>query len=180
MLKPELRQLFQPCTKHFKPTDSSDRRRRAWFYGFTVIELLIVLGIIATLAAIAIPSYISSRNKAKIAMAVSEIKLIEKAILEFRADTGQLPNSLNDITSLRQISDPWDRPYQYLRIDGGTTPGLNGIRRRDKNANPVNSDFDLYSLGRDGDTAAQFTGKAARDDIVRANNGRFYGLAEKH
>lgn len=180
MSEPLFVQLNQPRADQLKAISQSERRRRAGIYGFTLVELLIVVAIIATLAAIAIPSYISSRNKAKIAMAVSEIKLIEKAILEFCADTGQLPNSLNDITSLRQISDPWDRPYQYLRIDGGTTPGLNGIRRRDKNANPVNSDFDLYSLGRDGDTAAQFTGKAARDDIVRANNGRFYGLAEKH
>jgi general secretion pathway protein G len=44
----------------------------------------------------------------------------------------------------------------------------------------VNSDFDLYSLGRDGVTTAQFTGNEAHDDIVRANNGRYYGLAEKH
>lgn len=157
-----------------------EHQPRGWFDGFTLIELLIVLAIVATLAAIAIPGYISTRNKAKIAMAISEIKLIEKAISDFCADNGDFPNSLSDIVGLKQLSDPWDRPYQYLRIDGGTTPGLNGKRRRDKNANPVNSDFDLYSLGRDGVTTAQFTGKKARDDIVRANNGRFYGLAEKH
>ena len=62
-------------------------------------------------------------------MAVSEIKLIEKAILDFCAEAGQLPNSLNDIIRLRPISSPWNRSYQYLRIDGGTTPELNGIRR---------------------------------------------------
>lgn len=180
MSEPLFIQRFQADAEKLKAVNSIDRRRRARFCGFTIIELLIVLAIIATLAAIAIPSYVSSRNKAMIAMAVSEIKLIEKAILEFCAESGQFPDSLNDIISLPQISDPWGQPYQYLRIDGGTTPGLNGIRRRDKNANPVNSDFDLYSLGRDGETTAQFTGKKARDDIVRANNGRYYGLAEKH
>ena len=174
---------MQPSQTELKkrlPPGSKEDQRGGWFDGFTLIELLIVLAIIATLAAIAIPGYISSRNKAKIAMAISEIKLIEKAILDFCAENDDLPNSLSDIVRLKQFSDPWDRPYQYLRIDGGTTPGLNGIRRRDKNANPVNSDFDLYSLGQDGVTTAQFTGKEARDDIVRANNGRFYGLAEKH
>ena len=143
------------------------------------MELMIVVAIIGTLAAIAIPSYISSRNKAKIAVAISEIKMIEKEILNYLSDNNVLPDSLSDI-GMDQITDPWGRPYQYLRIDGGTTPGLNGKRRRDKNANPVNSDFDLYSMGRDGLTVAQFTGKKARDDIVRANNGKYFGLAEKH
>jgi general secretion pathway protein G len=78
------------------------------------------------------------------------------------------------------IIDPWGKPYQYLRIDGGTTLGLYGKRRRDKNANPVNSDYDLYSMGRDGKTTAQFTAKNARDDIVRANDGEYLGLAENH
>ena len=132
-----------------------------------------------TMAAIAIPSYISSRNKAKIAVAISEIKLIEKEIINYLSEKGELPDSLSDI-GMDQITDPWGRPYQYLRIDGGKTKGINGKRRRDKNANPVNSDFDLYSRGRDGRTVAQFTGKKARDDIVRANNGSFCDLAEKH
>lgn len=174
--------FMQPHQTELKkrlPPGSKEHQRKGWFYGFTVIELLIVVAIIATLAAIAIPGYINSRNKAKITMAISEIKLIEKAVFDFCAENGQLPDSLNEI-GLDQFTDPWDRPYVYLRINGGTTPGLNGIRRRDKNANPVNSDFDIYSLGKDGSTIAQFTGKKARDDIVRANNGRFYGLAENH
>ena len=54
------------------------------------------------------------------------------------------------------------------------------MRRRDKNANPVNSDYDLYSMGRDGKSTAQFMAKHARDDIVRANDGRYIGLAEDH
>ena len=179
MSEPLFIQLFQPCAEQLKAIDSSGRRRRTRFYGFTLLELLIVLAIITTLAAIAIPSYMSSRNKAKIAVAISEIKLIEAKILDFSSESGNFPDSLSDI-GMDQLNDPWNRPYQYLRIDGGTTPELNGKRRRDKNANPVNSDFDLYSLGRDGGTVAQFTGKKARDDIVRANNGLFYGLAEKH
>ena len=78
------------------------------------------------------------------------------------------------------LIDAWGRPYQYLRIDGSTTPGINGTRRRDKNANPVNSDYDLYSMGRDGKTTPQFTAKNARDDIVRASDGKYFGLAEDH
>ena len=109
----------------------------------------------------------------------SLIKMIEKAIINHEIDEGELPDSLIEI-NVEPIVDPWGRPYQYLRLDGGKTKGINGKRRRDKNANPVNSDFDLYSMGRDGKTVAQFTAKAARDDIVRAFDGAYYGLAGNH
>jgi general secretion pathway protein G len=171
-------QLFYPGLSKVKRAPSSDHQSRTWFKGFTLIELMIVVAIISTLASIGIPGYIGSRNKAKIAVAISEIKMIEKAVLNYRVENDELPDRLSDI-GMDQIADPWGRPYRYLRIDGGTTPGLKGKRRRDKNANPVNSDFDLYSMGRDGLTVAQFTGKKARDDIVHANNGSFYDLAEK-
>ncbi len=170
---------FQTRLSKLKPTSLSEHHRRAWFKGFTLMELMIVVAIIGTLAAIAIPSFISSRTKAKIAVAISEIRMLEKEILNYLADNNELPDSLSDI-GMDQITDPWGSPYRFLRIDGGKTPGINGKRRRDKNANPVNSDFDLYSMGQDGQTTAQFTGKKARDDIVRANNGHFCDLAEKH
>ena len=162
-----------------KPTGLSGHHRRSCSEGFTLMELMIVVAIISTLAAIAIPSYISSRYRAKIAVAISEIKMIEKAVLNYMSENGELPDNLSDI-DMDQIPDPWGRPYRYLRIDGGTTPGLHGKRRRDKGDNPVNSDFDLYSMGRNGLTVAQFTGKKARDDIVRANNGNYCDIAEKH
>ena len=45
---------------------------------------------------------------------------------------------------------------------------------------PLNSDFDLYSMGPDGQTATPLTAKASRDDIVRANNGGFIGVASDY
>ena len=149
------------------------------FQGFTLMEILIVMAVIGILSAIAVPNYIRYRYNAKITVAIADIKSIETAITDFVYDNGQLPDSLTDIGK-DQLADPWGNPYKYLRINGGTTPGLNGKRRRDKNANPVNSDFDLYSMGQDGKTSAQFTAQKARDDIVRANDGGYYGLAEKH
>ena len=170
---------FQTVAVKVKSTDLSGHSSGSRSDGLTLIELMIVVGIICTLAAIAIPSYISSRYKAKIAVAISEIKIIEKAVSGYQVEHDQLPDLLSDV-DMDQLADPWGNPYRYLRIEGSTTPGLNGKRRRDKNANPVNSDFDLYGMGRDGLTVPQFAGKKARDDIVRANNGFFYGLADKH
>jgi len=147
--------------------------------GFTLMELSIAIAVIGILAGIAVPSYISYRNNAKISTAINEMKMIEFDITDYVYENEEYPDSLSDIGK-DDLTDPWGNPYQYLRIDGGTTPGLNGKRRRDKNANPVNSDFDLYSMGQDGKTSAQFTAKNARDDIVRANDGEYYGVAEKH
>ncbi len=42
---------------------------------------------------------------------------------------------------------------------------------------PINSDYDLWSSGKDGASSPPLTAKPSRDDIVRANNGRFVGLA---
>jgi general secretion pathway protein G len=52
--------------------------------------------------------------------------------------------------------------------------------RRDKNVNPINSDFDLYSKGADKNSKMQLDNKVSLDDVVRANDGDFYGLASKY
>ena len=147
--------------------------------GYTLIEVCICIAIIGILSALAVQNLIDYRNRAQIVVCITEIKMIGTAISDYLAENGELPDSLADV-GLSVSIDPWGKPYQYLRLDGGKTPGINGKRRRDKNANPVNSDYDLYSMGRDGKTAAQFTAKNARDDIVRANDGAYYGLAENH
>ncbi len=45
---------------------------------------------------------------------------------------------------------------------------------------PINSDFDLYSMGPDGRSVSPLTSSLSRDDIVRANNGRFVGTAASY
>lgn len=52
-----------------------------------------------------------------------------------------------------------------------------GKARKDRKLNPLNSDFDLYSLGKDGASKTQLTNKVSLDDTVRANDGAFVGLA---
>ena len=57
--------------------------------------------------------------------------------------------------------------------------GVNGrgSARKDKKLNPLNSDFDLYSVGRDGDSRLPLAVKVSEDDVIRALDGRFVGLA---
>jgi general secretion pathway protein G len=74
-------------------------------------------------------------------------------------------------------SDPWGRPYQYLNIALAPNPG---VLRKDKNLVPINTDYDLYSLGRDGDSVPPLNAAKSRDDIVRANNGAFIGKGEDY
>ena len=51
---------------------------------------------------------------------------------------------------------------------------------KDKSLHPLNSDYDLYSMGKDGASTGPLTAKASRDDVVRANDGRFIGLAKDY
>jgi general secretion pathway protein G len=161
------------------PITAKSGARIGWRIGFTLVELCIAIAIISILAGAVVQYVTSWRDRQKITTCIIDIKKIEAAIEDYLQKEVELPDSL-DVIGLSAILDPWGRPYQYLRIDGGKSPEINGKRRRDKNANPVNDDYDLYSMGADGKTAAQFTGKNARDDIVRANNGGYYGLAENH
>ncbi len=71
------------------------------------------------------------------------------------------------------MTDPWGNGYRYLNH----ATASNGAYRKDKNIVPINADYDLYSMGKDGATAAPLTAAPSRDDIVRANNGRFVGRA---
>ena len=145
--------------------------------GFTLIEIMIVIAIIGTLSAIALPNYLKYKNNARIAVAVTDIRMLEKQIAIFVVDNSQLPNNLSDLTTIGIVNDPWGNPYRYLRINGGGN--VQGQIRKNMSDNPVNTDYDLYSMGKDGLSQAQFKGARSRDDIVRAYDGRYVGLVSE-
>ncbi|MFK7830937.1 MAG: prepilin-type N-terminal cleavage/methylation domain-containing protein [Congregibacter sp.] len=143
---------------------------------FTLIESLIVVAILGILMTISVSAYESYQRETRFSVAVADITLIEIAIRKFVVSDYQLPNSLAE-AGVSNMRDPWGNEYQYLRIEGGDIKGK-GKLRKDKSLNPINSDYDLYSMGEDGDSKTPFTAKASRDDIVRASNGAFIGLAD--
>ena len=91
-----------------------------------------------------------------------------------------MPEDLRDI-GMDKIIDPWGRPYKYLKIFGSDdVKDGKGKPRKNRSLHPINTDFDLYSLGRDGKSTAPLTAKISQDDIVRANNGGFAGLVSNY
>lgn len=141
------------------------------------MELMLGVAIVTTLAAIAIPNYIAYLERARVAKAISEVKNIEKAIYNYFGSHGEFPDALAQ-AGFGGYQDPWGNSYRYLRIDGGDAPI--GAKRKDHSLVPVNSDFDLYSMGRDEASRPPFTAKSSGDDIVRANNGGYVGLVSNY
>ncbi len=135
-----------------------------------------VVAIIATLASIAIPNYISYIERAKITKIIVEFKVIESAVYAFRVDNDRFPDTLAE-AGIGNPVDQWGNPYVYYPMD--KVP--KGVKiRKDKSLHPVNTDFELYSMGADGKSVAPFTAKASQDDIVRANNGAYIGLVANY
>ncbi len=143
--------------------------------GFTLIELVVTTAIIAMLAAITVPGYHSFTEGAKIARAAEEIRALEIDIATYQAGAGTLPRSLADI-GRANLKDPWANPYQYLVM----ADAKRGAVRKDRFLVPLNTDYDLYSKGPDGQSKPPLTSGAGRDDILRANDGAYVGPASKY
>ena len=141
--------------------------------GFTIIELLAVMVILGILAGLAFPKLQTVINQARTARAIGDIKALQTDLMSFEAGGQPLPADLAAIGRGAML-DPWGNPYVYYPFPPG--PGAGG-KRKDRFLVPVNSTFDLYSLGPDGASALPFTALSSQDDIVRANDGGFVGLA---
>jgi general secretion pathway protein G len=144
--------------------------------GFTLVELIVTLMIVSVLGALAMPSYRDHQDNVEMALALVDMQKIANALEVYFIDNNAYPPSLAEI-GMDGYRDPYGNPYVFVGFDANTT---DSDKRKDQNLNPVNSDYDLYSVGKDGDTSRNFNASNARDDIVRANDGQFYGFAEDY
>lgn len=145
--------------------------------GFTVVELLVVFAMVATLVAVGTPLYSTALDRARVTKAISDVRFLEREIQVFQLFSGTLPDSLADVGRDTML-DPYGNPYQYLNI--AKAGKGKGQLRKDKFLVPLNSDYDLYSKGKDGNSQPPLTAKASWDDIVRANDGGYVGLASQY
>lgn len=116
--------------------------------GFTLLELLVVMVIIGLLVSYVGPKYFKQVGKSEIKTARAQIDALEKALDQYRLDTGHYPSTAQGLEALftkpagdarwdgpylkKDVPpDPWGNPYQYK------SPGDHG-------------EIDLYSFGRDG------------------------------
>ncbi len=116
--------------------------------GFTLIEVVVVIIILVTLASIATPLYLNYVKKANVGAAKTQIRLLDDALTGYRLDVGTYPDSTVGLRALAENvdqnakwngpyiqpavpKDPWGNDYIYL------FPG-------------EHREYDLMSYGADG------------------------------
>ena len=145
----------------------------------TLVEVLIVIAMVGTLAAIGIPAYNNYLDKVRNEQTIEDIRFIEAALKMYLTERGVLPDTLNQVAAAQRL-DPWENPYSYYRIRGRSVKEIKDNTRKDHSQHPINYDFDLYSMGKDGRSNLSITAHASRDDIIRANDGAFVGVASEY
>ena len=143
---------------------------------FTTIELAVEVIIIGLFLMTFSPAALKMIESAKTETTTQVIEDMQTDIDDFFKKNGRYPDSLEEVFGEVPL-DEWGNPYQYLNM--AKAKG-NGKKRKDKNLVPINSDYDLYSMGPDGQTASPLTASISQDDIVRGRNGSFIGLATEY
>ena len=121
-----------------------DYRGKHW--NFTMIEMVVVIVFLATLAAVATPMYFNHVKNSRKSAAKLQIDMFEQAIFNYRLDVKKLPVSLEDLVKNNSNVKKWKGPY----LKGGIIPkdpwGNDYIYKKPG----THGEFDLISYGADG------------------------------
>ena len=126
------------------------------------------------------PDYVKSVNvdpetyDSIVEMAKLNNRTIGGQVQAFQLTNGSYPDTLDEV-GYGAHRDPWGNPYQYLNFQDVKGKGK---MRKDRFLVPINSFFDLYSMGKDGKSVSPLTAQQSQDDIIWANDGGYVGLGK--
>jgi len=141
------RGLRAQSSHRVSPARSSKRR------GFTLIEILVVIVVIAILATLVAPNVFRNVGTAKSTTAKAQIEMLGGALDQYRLDNGTYPSSDQGLAALmaRPVTEPmptnWNGPY--LRKEVPNDPWGRPYIYRNPGENNTNG-YDLLSYGADG------------------------------
>lgn len=144
--------------------------------GFTLVELLAVIGIVGILASVAVVNIMSALKRARYAHAIQDLRSYSQDIQIYLSRHGTPPSSWSDLGEESVPEDPWGNDY-VLHNHDDITPGA---RRKDGPTVPINSHFDLFSPGPNGEWDPTIQTERSLDDVIVAGDGSFVGKPEDY
>lgn len=106
-------------------------RRTERSYGFTLIELIVVITLISLLLTLAVPRYFASIDKGRKTVQLQNLLTIRDSIDKFFADTGRYPESLSELVTRRYLRampvDPVTEKSDWIIVPPPAAPGSSPV-----------------------------------------------------
>ena len=133
---------------NFIKNQSQYFKTNIYLRGFSLVELLVVLAILALLLTLAVPRYFTSIDRAKETALKEDLNILRDSIDKFYGDTGQYPESLDELVEKKYIRkipiDPiTDKNNTWVLVEA--LPPLNGVSDVQSGTDAVAKDGTAYS-----------------------------------